>query len=291
MQDRALNFRGKEQARISQRGDRKINQDRCEVFSLEKIKVLVLGDGMGGHPKGEVAAQILVDTAYRLLNQSSAENFDSRDYIENVLLTAHQHIINYGISRKPAIYPRTTAVLVVINNNMMQWSHLGDSRTYLFRHGRAHMRTLDHTRVELKRLAGEIRDSDSQSKASGRSGVSLCLGGKKKIRNIEITPPTRLQDGDILLLCSDGIWSQIREAELETTMLDENLPLQIRVTNLVNKATRAAYPHSDNATALALCWQENKNQPEERNQPEQTGEIDSALDHLQALINNHQQPD
>lgn len=291
MEHQAFNESDQHEVRVSQRGDRKINQDRCEIFSHEDIKVLVLADGMGGHPKGEVAAQLLVDTTYHLLKDSSSTDFDPDLYIEEVLQTAHKKILTYGTNKNPPIFPRTTAVIVVIKDNMMYWSHLGDSRTYLFRHGRAHLRTMDHTRVEAMRLSGQIADTDSQSTAVGRSGVSRCLGGKKKITDIEITPATRLLKGDILLLCSDGVWSQLKEAELEAIMLEPTQTLEQRVNTLVCEAVTAGHPGSDNATALAFCWQPPDNRYEtvkpatvENNSVDQDG-VDSAVDHLRELIN------
>ncbi len=299
MNGQAINSdKSDDRVRISQRGDRKLNQDRCEIFDHENIQVMVLADGMGGHPRGEVAAQILVDTTYHLLNKSDAENFHADQFIRDVFQTAHRKIIDFGLKKKPPIRPRTTAVLVVIQDNLMQWSHLGDSRTYLFRHGRAHMRTLDHTNAEKKRLAGEIEDSDSQSQASGRSGVSRCLGSMKKITDIEITPAISLQEGDILMLCTDGVWSQVREVELETIMLDSSLPLYHRVNKLVSQAIETAHPHSDNATAMALCWHAEKNDGNsvtQTNNPSHSADqekpaekIDSALDHLRSLIDKYQ---
>lgn len=285
-------------ARISQRGDRKINQDRCEIFTRGTITVMVLADGMGGHPKGETAAQIFIDTAYRLLKLADEDEFHRESYINDVLTTAHRNILHYGQSKHPPIYPRTTAVIVVIHNNLMQWSHMGDSRTYLFRHGRAHMRTLDHTPVEALRLSGKIEDSDSQSMASGRSGVNRCLGGKRKIQDIVITPAIRLQDKDILLMCSDGVWSQLKQAQLESTVLEEDLPLQNRISNLVEMAVASGHPHSDNATAMALCWSAENSTLESSNQNRQSGiepsitsqadDVDLALDHLRGLIDKYQ---
>ena len=275
-------------ARASQRGDRKINQDRCEVFEHEGILVLVLADGMGGHPKGEVAAQMFVDSTYHLLKNSDAASFNADEFIHLVMKTAHKNIRHFGMQKRPPIFPRSTGVIVVIQNGMMQWSHLGDSRTYLFRKGHAHRRSLDHTQVELMRLKGTIEDSDSQSEASGRSGVSKCLGGKKKLPDIEITPPMSLHNGDILLLCTDGIWSQLKEAQLQTLIVSENGSLIERTNHLVDEAVKAAHPNSDNATALALCWhadtKDAKADPDKGN----ITEIDSAMDHLRGLINKYQ---
>ena len=275
-------------ARASQRGDRKINQDRCEVFEHGGIIVLVLADGMGGHPKGEVAAQMFIDSAYHLLKNSDTAAFNADGFIHLLMKTAHKNIRHFGIQKRPPIFPRTTGVIVVIQNGMMQWSHLGDSRTYLFRQGQAHRRSLDHTQVEHMRLKGQIEDSDSQSEASGRSGVSKCLGGKKKLPDIEITPPMPLLHGDILLLCTDGIWSQLKEAQLQALMLDKNASLKERTSNLVDEAVKAGHPNSDNATALALSWHADIRDPNTDPDKGNITEVDSAMDHLRGLINKYQ---
>lgn len=277
--------------RVSQRGDRKINQDRCELFEHEGITVLALADGMGGHPKGEVAAQIFIDTVYQHLKKYTAETFDPNVYIADVMRRAHKNILKFGIDRRPPIYPRSTAVIVIIVNGMMYWSHLGDSRTYLFRHGRAHMRTMDHTRAEAMRLSGKIADGDAQAVASGRSGVSKCLGGMKKPNEIEITPPQMLQPGDIILLCTDGVWSQLKNQELEDIVLDEKVPFEERITDLVDNAVKAAHPNSDNATVIALFWEANSNKNTNEQIKQQPGDdvdnVDDALDNLLNLIDKY----
>lgn len=277
-----------DEVRVSQRGDRKINQDRCEIFKHGSIKVMILADGMGGHPKGEVAAQILVDTCYHKLNETDELTFEAESFITEVITTAHKKILAFGLKKRPPIYPRTTAVIVVIQRDVMHWSHLGDSRTYLFRHGRAHMRTMDHTQAEKMRLKGALEDSDSQSTASGRSGVSRCLGGMKKIKNVEVTPAYQLQDGDILMLCTDGVWSQLKEAELEAIMINESQTLQERLFTLVNQAVESKHPNSDNATAVALCWHADKDsKPLKSTTTESAEPVDNALDHLKGLIDKY----
>jgi serine/threonine protein phosphatase PrpC len=275
--------------RVSQRGDRKINQDRCDIFEHEGITVLALADGMGGHPKGEVAAQIFIDTAYQHLKKYTAENFDPNVYIADVMRRAHKNIIKFGIEKRPPIYPRSTAVVVVIVGARMYWSHLGDSRTYLFRHGRAHMRTMDHTRAEIMRLTGKIADSDAQAVASGRSGVAKCLGGLKKANDIEITPPLELQSGDIILLCTDGVWSQLKNQELEDIVLNASMDFPERISDLVDNAVKAAHPNSDNATVLALFWNmnSNKNTTGPNNQNAEDDDVDIALDNLRNLIDKY----
>ncbi|MGD2119709.1 MAG: protein phosphatase 2C domain-containing protein [Chromatiales bacterium] len=283
-----MNKKSQQQFRVSQKGDRNLNQDRCEIFERGNVKVLVLADGMGGHPKGEVAAQLVIDTCYHMLNRSDLDNFDAQRFIREVLSISHQQIFRYGRKKKPPIFPRSTAALVVIHDDMMQWSHMGDSRIYLFRHGRAHVRTMDHTRAEQMRLSGAIEDSDDQSMTAGRSGVSRCLGGKRQLQTIDITPAIRLQDDDIVLLCSDGVWSQLKQDKLEQVMLDDSNNLAERLTHLVQNAVDARHPYSDNATAVALCWHPQDQSVASAGQPEAINELDSAIDHLQSLIKQYQ---
>jgi len=275
----------------SDTGNRKINQDRTDLFSHNGIDVMVLADGLGGHPRGEVAAEILMDCARLLLRKYAKTDFHATNYISDVMHTAHRKIVDYGLQQTPKIDPRTTAIIVTVNNDVMHWSHLGDSRTYLFRHGRAHIRTLDHSAVELMRLKGEISDSDTQSTTPGRSGITRCLGGNTSIPKLQITPPTVLHDKDILLLCSDGVWSQLTQEKLEKIILNEQLSLKERTTQLIEHAVQAKAPYSDNATALVFQWQGPDNETteiEEKSamQDDQTS-LDSAVNQLQNLIKRY----
>ncbi len=270
---------------VSHPGNRKLNQDAADIFSHNAVTVMALADGMGGHPRGEVASQIFIDCARLLLRKHARANYSAKSYITDVMQTADRKIKEFGQRQQPAISPRTTAVLVTIYQGQMQWSHLGDSRIYLFRHNRAHLRTLDHTPVEVLRLKGELEDADSQSKAIGRSGVSRCLGSQREVDNIKVTPPQTLQQDDLLLLCTDGVWSQLTQAELEGLMLQPHSDLTARTQNLVESAFAAGEPRSDNATALALIWHSIDNTSDQ--QMDDADKLQSAIATLQNLINKY----
>jgi serine/threonine protein phosphatase PrpC len=273
---------------ISNIGDRQINQDRTELFSRNGIHTLVLADGMGGHPRGEVAAQIFVDTARLILRKHANPGFSAEAYIKETMSVAHEMIQAYGLRQDPEILPRTTAVIVTIHGDTMQWAHLGDSRTYLFRHGRAHVRTLDHSPVEILRLQGDIEDTDAQSIASGRSGITKCLGGKNEVTEVMVTVPIALRAGDMLLLCSDGVWSQLKQAELENLMLDEQSSLEERTATLVDTAVHSRKGRSDNATALAFKWLGIDKTPADKEKQDTANDnIDAAIDQLKQLIDRY----
>lgn len=291
MQQNTFQSNDYEAVSVTDTGGRSENQDRTDMFSLNGVHVMTLADGMGGHPRGEVAAQIFVDCARLLLRKHTKNTFNAAHYITDVMQTAHKKIIRFGQQQTPPVQPRTTAVIVTVHADMMQWSHFGDSRIYLFRHGRAHVRTLDHTPVEFLRLKGEIPDSDSQSTAAGRSGITKCLGSKTPVTNVMVTPPLMLQDGDIILLCSDGIWSQLPQDELELIILKETDSLQQRTATLVAAAVNARQQKSDNATALAFRWQRQAKialqvAPAESDSQQQQA-LESAVDQLQNLINRY----
>lgn len=273
---------------ITHIGDRQINQDRTDLFSRNGIHTLALADGMGGHPRGEVAAQVFVDTARLILRKHANPGFSAEAYISETMSVAHEMIRAYGERQDPEIYPRTTAVIVTIHGDMMQWAHLGDSRTYLFRHGRAHVRTLDHSPVEILRLQGDIEDTDAQSMASGRSGITKCLGGQNDVTEVTVTAPIALREGDMLLLCSDGVWSQLKQAEMEGYMLDEAASLEERTAALVENAVKSRGGRSDNATALAFKWLGIDKTPANAEQQDTANDtIDAAIDQLKQLIDRY----
>jgi len=271
---------------LSATGDRAINQDRADVFSFNDVITLALADGMGGHPRGEVAAEIFINCTRLLLRKYAKGTFSAEKFMPDLMQMAHQKILEYGRKQFPRVDPRTTCVIVSVYDNHMQWSHLGDSRTYLFRHDRAHLRTLDHTQVEMQRLKGELENDDSQSVASGRSGVTRCLGSTRDPENIRVTPPSSLKKNDIVLLCTDGIWSQLQQQQLEAIMLQPDKDLPSVITDLVETAVAAGKGRSDNATALAMRWL--ADDKTDTVQPTvDSDDLQAAVEQLQTLIDKY----
>jgi len=238
-----------EVSQISLQGDRKNNQDRVGYIEYDYGAVLILGDGLGGRPKGELAAQTLIDTVEKALNNSPMPIPDPYDFLEGALLQAHHDVMAAGREEIPPIEPGTTAVVCVIQDGSAWWAHIGDSRCYLFRHGLSIYRTQDHSYVENLYKSGEI----SLSKVSThpmRNYITRCVGMLVKEPEVDLSKEVMLTEGDILLLCSDGFWGSLDDAQIGEKLNSERL--NDAVTTLAEKAVQLGAPTADNTTAIAL---------------------------------------
>lgn len=232
-------------------GNRANNQDRCLVVEREDAVLLAVADGMGGHARGDLAAQTFVDSLQRKFrNYQGLE--EPGQFLREAFQAAHQTIQRVGLAQKPPIEPLTTGVACLIQDGTALWAHVGDSRAYLIRHGKVELRTRDHTRVAELVDAGVITEQQARLHPL-RNHVSLCLGGTVQPPPISIGPKIYLLPGDILLLCSDGLWSAVSEKRLINTLDAENLPQAI--DELAGSAERSSYPQSDNVSGVALRWE------------------------------------
>lgn len=282
-----------ETGRISLIGDRPLNQDRSTLIESTEGVFLALADGMGGHPRGEAAAQILVQICETAYSTARKPIPDPDKFLAQIMHKAHSNIITFGARQTPAIKPRTTAVLALIQDSRVYFAHCGDSRFYLFRDGQVHTCTRDHSYVELLRQQGTLSPGASE-KHPYRNYVTRCLGGQKDAIEVTTGTPIPLQPNDTLLLCSDGLWGSLSN-ELLAVGLSSPAPLDKTLANLAHSATSAAHPGSDNVTAVAIRWLEDTTPDQTKSPP--TGkhstsspsggdddELTQAINDLQALI-------
>ena len=238
-----------EVSQISLQGNRKNNQDRVGYLEYDYGAVLILGDGLGGRPKGELAAQTLIETFEKALNNSPMPIPDPFEFLEGTLLQAHHDVMAAGREQIPPVEPGTTAVVCVIQDGSAWWAHVGDSRCYLFRHGLSIYRTQDHSYVESLYKNGEI----SLSKVSThpmRNYITRCVGMLTKEPEVELSKEILLTEGDIILLCSDGFWGSLDDAQIGAKL--NNGRLEDTLTNLAETAVQLGSPTADNTTAIAL---------------------------------------
>ncbi len=233
-------------------GNRSTNQDRCALIESINSVLICLADGMGGHPKGEVAAQILMDTCTEMFTEARKPIPSPAAFLTIVMNRTHEQIIAYGKAQKPPIKPRTTAVVALIQENTLYWAHAGDSRLYLFRDKKILARTTDHSYVELLRKRGAITSLECATHPQ-RNYVTRCLGGNQLSIDFSHGNPTPLLPGDMLLLCSDGLWGALDNGSLVQGIYTDE-PLTERINHLVTRAEKTAAPESDNITAIALQW-------------------------------------
>jgi serine/threonine protein phosphatase PrpC len=233
-----------EAARATVRGSREINQDRCLFLSSPDTTVLCVADGLGGHPRGEVAAQLMIDVVEARFRQCSAPLTDPDRFMLQCIGKAHDSILRFGRRQQPAIAPRTTSVIAVIQHGTAYWAHVGDSRLYLVRDGEVKAQTRDHSQVRFVRQSAEETPRACAS-------LTRCLGGLPQPPTTTCGVPIPLQMDDGLLLCTDGLWNQVAQRDL-VAIFDPEQALAKGLDRITRRA--ADKPGSDNVTAVALRW-------------------------------------
>jgi serine/threonine protein phosphatase PrpC len=231
-------------------GNRASNQDRCLVVEHRGWALLAVADGMGGHARGELAAETAVNSLrHRLLEQRDPID-DPPRFLEQALHLAHLEVIDAGRAQQPAVTPRTTCVVCLLRDNTAWWAHLGDSRLYHLRLGKLLTRTRDHSPVEELLQRGIIGEAEIRSHPL-RNSVSRCLGGTPALPKVSLDQAS-LRPDDMLLLCSDGLWSALPEERL--WRLPTHGDLGQALNRLADEAELASYPGTDNISLVGLRW-------------------------------------
>ncbi len=239
-------------------GNRSDNQDRCLVLERPGETLLVVADGMGGHARGDLAAQTAIDSLRRSFLSSQAPIGQPRAFLQQALHHAHLDIIDTGNAQRPPLSPRTTCVVCLVGDAHAWWAHLGDSRLYLIRDGRIRRRTRDHTPVE-EMVHNGLLDEAQIARHPLRNSVSRCLGGEMEWPKASFDDAP-LRAGDSLLLCSDGLWSALDESRLCDLPRDP-ATFAARLNQLADEADVASYPHSDNISLVGLRWLARADEP------------------------------
>jgi serine/threonine protein phosphatase PrpC len=232
----------------TRQGGRDLNEDRFVHTQTERAGLFVVADGMGGHPEGEIAAQIAVDTMASVFNKTAQPVLaDPRQFLTDALLLAHQTIIRYAIQKKLKDCPRTTVVAALVQDAQAHWIHCGDSRLYITQGGKLLTRTRDHSYLEQKN-AGVIRTG-----VVNRNILFSCLGSPTK-PIYDQGGPAPLRAGDRLLLCSDGLWDNLDDASIVSELLRQ--PVAQSVPLMVERALSAGGERCDNVTVVGVEWEE-----------------------------------
>lgn len=252
---------------VSRRGGREKNEDRMGYSYTRGSGMFLLADGMGGHPDGEVAAHLALQSmsdTYQKVSDSAID--DVSDFLTDAVMAAHRDILRYALERGMGDTPRTTIVVAFVQNGMAHWVHCGDSRLYFVRGNEILARTRDHSYQERRPGNGPLT-----AHQANRNILFTCLGSPTK-PILEVMGPVPLQQGDKILLCSDGLWGSLTDEEI--LFLLRNRPVAQSVPELVEAALETAGSKSDNVTVIALEWET----PDEFEATERAGISTDAID-------------
>lgn len=224
----------------------------------QKGALFIVADGMGGHAAGEVASEIAVDTV------SNAYYQDDNEDVPTSLLQAIRRA-NAAIQQRAAENMLrsgmgTTCVAAVLRGNMAYVANIGDSRAYLVRQSRIRQVSQDHSWVAEQVRAGLLTEDQARTHAQ-RNVITRSLGTQLEVEIDIFREP--LEEGDTLVLCSDGLSGLVNDEELLHTV-DQFVP-QESVYHLVERANENGGP--DNITAIVAQVQELGLEPPNMRQP------------------------
>ena len=235
---------------VSRKGGREKNEDRMGYCYTRESGLFALADGMGGHPEGEVASQLALQTlAARYQREAKPVLADPLRFLHDAMVSGHHQLLRYATERALIDTPRTTVVACVLQGQAAYWAHCGDSRLYLVRGGKLIARTRDHSYTELHQTMSSVVPLGERM---NRNVLFTCLGSPGK-PVVDMAGPMLLQGGDRLLLCSDGLWGALSDAQITEQLTRQ--PVSDAVPELVEQALRAAGPKSDNVTVLCVEWE------------------------------------
>ncbi len=195
------------------------NEDSCgQLIENDSIVVFIVADGVGGYEGGEIASAMAVEATLEAFRASSPALGASKR-LHRSLQQANIEIHNRALAVPELRRMATTATAIAVNLNegMLYGVHCGDCRLYLVRDRKIEQLTRDHTMVG-ERVRMGLMSAERARTHPDRSALSRCLG-QDLIPSIDrITTP--MQQHDRLILCSDGLWSVIPDAEIEKLSRD-----------------------------------------------------------------------
>jgi len=235
----------------SRKGSRKVNQDRIAYTYSRDTLLLVVADGMGGHAGGEIAAQIAVRLFIERFQQEAKPILrNPLKFLQETMLRAHAALGSYANQFSMLETPRTTCVAVIVQANHAYWAHVGDSRFYLFRQGALIGATKDHSKVQYLVDQGVI-PPEEVAVHPDRNKIFSCLGGLVD-PVIDLSRRTALRNGDIFVLCTDGLWAVMPQREIATLLT--STPILKTAPQMLREAEQRGGPDGDNLSAIVVRW-------------------------------------
>lgn len=236
---------------ISKIGGKEDNQDYADYVILKRKNAAcwVVADGLGGHKGGEIAAKAAVEVILKAFRKNPGCSVDA---INQYLDTAQAEIIRLQQEKPGLSRMRTTVVMMVSDFKHVLWAHVGDSRLYRLQNGVIDFQTKDHSLPQAMASEGEITPDRIRTHKE-RNVLLRTLGHAELFRpqvHQEVQP---LTTGNVFLLCTDGFWEHVEEAEMEMDYAKAKTPgkwLRMMEKRLLGKIKRVF----DNYTAVAIYF-------------------------------------
>jgi PPM family protein phosphatase len=204
--------------------------------------VFAVADGMGGAQAGEVASRIAAGAFERGVDTDAP----AEGQLKEIAQGANREIHDLAQKDSSRAGMGTTLTAALVHGDEVALGHVGDSRAYVLRDGELKRLTKDHSLVEELRRQGRLTEEQAEEHPQ-RSIITRALGPEPEVKVDTMTYPAK--DGDVFLLCSDGLTTMVTDEEIQRIMLEAR-SLRIAVHKLVDTANGMG--GRDNITAVAF---------------------------------------
>lgn len=202
-----------------ERGIRENNEDYISTAG-QGGRIFVLCDGMGGHGHGEVASETACKAVFQLLVSQAVDEY-TEEMLQDAVAFAQEEIDKADMFGGDERRMGTTLVVVAVNDYEVLVGHIGDSRCYLFgQDGKMKFRTKDHSQIEEAMAVGLITEDEAFHHPK-KNIITRCLMSHGESHELTVDRLKHVQEGDFLLLCTDGVNDALRNQEIEELLSGE----------------------------------------------------------------------
>ena len=241
---------------------RKRSANEDSYFADGDLNLFVVADGMGGHAAGEVASKIAVESIQDFVRFTNNDKditwpyeFDESlsmagNRLKTAIQSAHAKVLEATSQKKEFQGMATTVVAILVNDEKAQVAHVGDSRAYMVREDRLIQLTSDHSWVNEQLRTGAITSQQARNHPY-RNIVTRALGGPNPV-DVDVNEEP-LQDGDIILLCSDGLNTMITDEDILSIIARNKEDIEAACQELITTANQNG--GEDNVTSILVKFQ------------------------------------
>ncbi|MGN0658605.1 MAG: Stp1/IreP family PP2C-type Ser/Thr phosphatase [Emergencia sp.] len=224
------------------------NEDAC--FVMKRDRVFIVADGVGGNNSGEIASRTCVNEIARYVETHTMDGLSSpeeiREYFEACLKNVNFRILEMSQRFEQNRGMATTVVIAYVLGDILNIVNVGDSRAYVLRDGILTQITEDHTYVNTLLKAGLISPAEAENHEN-KNMITRAVGADHTIEADYFNVP--IQQGDIILICTDGLYGEVEDSELIRTLEEDRT-----MTDICSDLVEAANSNggNDNITMVVL---------------------------------------
>lgn len=231
------------------------NEDSVTIVeNMMGEHMLIVADGMGGHRAGEIASGIAVEhlgERFKALS-SIGSKLDAINWLDENVALINAEIIKYANNNTECLGMGTTLVVAILTDEFLIFGNVGDSSGFVFKNGKLHKVTKDHTLVNVLVEAGDLTPEEAANHPKKNVLMkALGVSDTQEIDRFAVDSPV-----DGIFLASDGLTNMLSIEQIENILNDDNLDIENKLTKLIRKCNSRG--GTDNISIAYLVKESNE---------------------------------